>query len=163
MFGLAILTVSTSGSQGQREDTSGKAISEALEPRGYRVVRYEIVADDAEIVAERLSQWADAADVDLIVTTGGTGLGRRDVTSVLVEGGGTLLGSLFDRGLVDKVVAFVAPVIVGGLAAPSPVAGAGVERLAQARRLDRTSIVQLGPDVAVVGYCEAKSDVHRNS
>jgi diaminohydroxyphosphoribosylaminopyrimidine deaminase/5-amino-6-(5-phosphoribosylamino)uracil reductase len=90
-------------------------------------------------------------------------LGRRDVTSVLVEGGGTLLGSLFDRGLVDKVVAFVAPIIVGGLAAPSPVAGAGVERLAQARRLDRISIVQLGPDVAVVGYCEAKSDVHRNS
>ena len=80
MFGLAILTVSTSGSQGQREDTSGQAIREALEPRGYRVVRYEIVTDDKEMIAGRLSQWADAADVDLIVTTGGTGLGLRDVT-----------------------------------------------------------------------------------
>jgi molybdenum cofactor synthesis domain-containing protein len=80
MFGLAILTVSTSGSQGQREDTSGQAIREALEPRGYRVVRYEIVTDDREMIAGRLSQWADAADVDLIVTTGGTGLGLRDVT-----------------------------------------------------------------------------------
>jgi len=80
MFGLAILTVSTSGSQGQREDTSGQALRDALEPRGYRVVRYEIVTDDREIIAGRLSQWADAPDVDLIVTTGGTGLGLRDVT-----------------------------------------------------------------------------------
>ena len=80
MFGLAILTVSTSGAQGQREDASGQAIREALEPQGYRVVHYEIVSDDQELIAERLSQWADAADVDLIVTTGGTGLGRRDVT-----------------------------------------------------------------------------------
>ena len=80
MFGLAILTVSTSGYQGQREDTSGQAIREALEPQGYRVVHYEIVSDEQETIADRLSQWAAAADVDLIVTTGGTGLGLRDVT-----------------------------------------------------------------------------------
>ena len=80
MFGLAILTVSTSGYQGQREDTSGLAIREALEPQGYRVVHYEIVSDEKEMIAGRLSQWADADDVDLIVTTGGTGLGPRDVT-----------------------------------------------------------------------------------
>ena len=52
-------------------------------------------------------------------------LGRGDTTSVLVEGGGEVLGSLFDAGLVDKVVAFVAPTIIGGAGAPSPVAGAG--------------------------------------
>lgn len=80
MFGLGILTVSTSGAQGKREDTSGQAIREALEPQGYQVVRYEIVSDDKDTVAGRLAQWADASDVDLIVTTGGTGLGRRDVT-----------------------------------------------------------------------------------
>ena len=80
MFGLGILTVSTSGAQGQREDTSGQAIREALEPQGYQVVRYEVVSDDNETVAGRLAQWADAPDGDLIVTTGGTGLGRRDVT-----------------------------------------------------------------------------------
>ena len=80
MFGLAILTVSTSGYHGQREDTSGQAIKDALEPQGYQVVRYEVVSDDQNMIADRLSQWADAADVDLIVTTGGTGLGPRDVT-----------------------------------------------------------------------------------
>ena len=61
-------------------------------------------------------------------------LGERDVTSVLVEGGGALLGSFFDRPLVDKVYAFIAPVIVGGAAAPSPAAGEGIERLADAPR-----------------------------
>ena len=80
MFKLAILTVSTSGSQGQREDTSGQAIKEMLTPQGFEVVRYEIVSDDKELIAGKLSQWADASDVDLIVTTGGTGLGRHDVT-----------------------------------------------------------------------------------
>ena len=79
MFGLGILTVSTSGAQGQREDTSGQAIRELLEQQGYEVVRYEVVSDEKELIANRLSQWADSGDVDLIVTTGGTGLGHRDV------------------------------------------------------------------------------------
>jgi len=80
MFGLGILTVSTSGAQGQREDTSGQAIRELLEQQGFQVVRYEVVSDEKDVIADRLSQWADSADVDLIVTTGGTGLGHRDVT-----------------------------------------------------------------------------------
>ena len=80
MFGLGILTISTSGFQGEREDTSGQAIKEVLEPQGYQVVRYEIVSDDEDVIASRLAEWADASDVDLIVTTGGTGLGPRDVT-----------------------------------------------------------------------------------
>ena len=80
MFGLGILTVSTSGAQGQREDTSGQAIRDALEPQGYQVIHYEIVSDDHDVIAGRLSRWADGPDVDLIVTTGGTGLGLRDVT-----------------------------------------------------------------------------------
>ena len=85
-------------------------------------------------------------------------LGRREITSVLVEGGGALLGSLFDLRLVDKVVAFVAPAIVGGSGAPAPVAGAGVERIAEAVRLSRVETQQLGPDLAIIGYCQyAKS------
>ena len=80
MFGLAILTVSTSGSQGQREDTSGQAIKEVLAEPDYRVVRYEVVKDDAAIISSRLAEWADSGEVDLIVTTGGTGMGRYDVT-----------------------------------------------------------------------------------
>ena len=80
MFRLAVLTVSTTGSQGQREDTSGQAIQEVLAPPDYEVVRYEVVTDDSATIADQLTAWADASDVDLIVTTGGTGLGRRDVT-----------------------------------------------------------------------------------
>lgn len=90
-------------------------------------------------------------------------LGRREATSVLVEGGGTLLGSLFDLGLVDKVVAFIAPAIIGGTSAPSPVAGIGIERIGDALRLHRIGVRRLGSDVAIVGYCQTTSDVHRNS
>ena len=80
MFGLAILTVSTSGHMGLREDTSGQAIRETLEPQDFRVVRYEVVPDDVDLIAGKLSKWAGAPDVNLIITTGGTGLGLRDVT-----------------------------------------------------------------------------------
>jgi molybdenum cofactor synthesis domain-containing protein len=80
MFRLAILTISTSGSQGQREDTSGQAIREALPPPDYEVVHYEIVPDSREVISGRMAEWADSAEVDLIVSTGGTGLGRYDVT-----------------------------------------------------------------------------------
>ena len=80
-------------------------------------------------------------------------LGEREIASVVVEGGGALLGGLFDRGLVDKVCAFVAPVIVGGAAAPSPVAGEGVELIGDALRLREVEVLTLGADIAVVGYC----------
>ena len=80
-------------------------------------------------------------------------LGEREVASVVVEGGGVLLGALFDGGLVDKVCAFIAPVVVGGAAAPSPVAGEGVELIGDALRLRDVEVLRLGADIAVVGYC----------
>ncbi len=80
MFGLAVLTVSTSGYYGQRDDTSGDRIKELLPPPDYELVRYEVVSDDKEMIAQRMAEWADAPDVNLIVSTGGTGLGPRDVT-----------------------------------------------------------------------------------
>ncbi len=79
-------------------------------------------------------------------------LGARDVTSVLVEGGGTLLGSLFDNRLVDKVVVFIAPSIIGGKAARSPIEGTGAGRIADALRLDRVEVRRFGADTAVIGY-----------
>ena len=108
----------------------------ALELAGARVVRAS--SDDG------------AVDLSALLTE----LGRGDTTSVLVEGGGVLLGSLFDAGLVDKVVGFVAPTIIGGAEAPSPVAGAGARRIADAVRLSRVRTLRLGRDVAIVGYCE---------
>ena len=79
-------------------------------------------------------------------------LGRREITRILVEGGGTLLGSLFDQGLVDKVIAFIAPMIIGGKEAKLAVGGKGVDRIAEALRLSRVKVERFGDDVMIVGY-----------
>ena len=80
MFSLAVLTVSTSGFHGQREDTSGDLIREMLAPPEYECRTYELVQDDVDKIAATLVRWADVEGVDLIVTTGGTGLSPTDVT-----------------------------------------------------------------------------------
>ena len=79
-------------------------------------------------------------------------LGERNITSVLVEGGGVLLGSLFDSRLIDKVIAFVAPIIIGGQEAKAAVAGGGVERVMDAIRLDRVRVKKFGEDLMISGY-----------
>jgi len=79
-------------------------------------------------------------------------LGRRQVTSVLVEGGNKLFGSLFDQGLVDKVLAFVSPIIIGGERAKSAVGGDGVNRISEALQLSRVKITEFGSDVLISGY-----------
>ena len=79
-------------------------------------------------------------------------LGQRGITSLLVEGGGVLLGSMFDLGLVDKVVAFVSPVVIGGRGAPTPVAGTGADAMAAALRLTRSRTELIGDDVMITGY-----------
>lgn len=79
-------------------------------------------------------------------------LGRSDVLTLLVEGGGVLHGSFFDAGLVDKVHAVVAPMIIGGRGAPVAVAGQGAARMADALRLRETMVEQLGDDLLVTGY-----------
>ncbi len=79
-------------------------------------------------------------------------LGERQITSILVEAGGILLGSLFDQGLVDKVVAYMAPLIIGGESARPSVAGRGIEKLADCARLNRVRFEQVGEDIMVSGY-----------
>ena len=79
-------------------------------------------------------------------------LGQREIVSLLVEAGGTLQGSLFDAWLVDKVMAFIAPVIIGGIQAASPVEGIGASRMAETWRLTRTNLQAVGPDWLVTGY-----------
>jgi diaminohydroxyphosphoribosylaminopyrimidine deaminase/5-amino-6-(5-phosphoribosylamino)uracil reductase len=78
-------------------------------------------------------------------------LGRRQMTNVLVEGGGRLLGTFFDVGAVDEVHVFIAPKIAGGAAAASPVGGAGVEKIANSLALGDIAIEELGGDVYVHG------------
>jgi len=80
MMNLGILTISTKGWRGERRDDSGMAIRECLSPLDSQVVRYEVVPDEVDIIASKLSEWADDGSVDIILTTGGTGLGPRDVT-----------------------------------------------------------------------------------
>jgi len=80
MFTLGILTISDKGSRGEREDESGRAIEELLAALDARVVKYDIVPDEREVISGRLVEWADKEGIDLIITTGGTGLGPRDVT-----------------------------------------------------------------------------------
>ena len=84
-------------------------------------------------------------------------LGSRDVHNALFEGGGSMLGTLFDEGLVDKVAAFVAPVIVGGRAAPTPVGGEGVSNIENALSLVDVRRTQLGPDILTTGYVPKKA------
>jgi diaminohydroxyphosphoribosylaminopyrimidine deaminase/5-amino-6-(5-phosphoribosylamino)uracil reductase len=81
-------------------------------------------------------------------------LGRRRMTNVLVEGGGELLGALFDAGLVDRVMAFVAPLILGGATATTPVAGHGVANVDEGLRLRQCRSEQVGPDLLLEGWAD---------
>ena len=80
MFTVGVLTVSDKGSRGEREDTSGKVIQEIFSRIDASVVNYDIVPDERKLIAQKLTEWADEDKIDVIVTTGGTGLGPRDVT-----------------------------------------------------------------------------------
>ncbi len=78
-------------------------------------------------------------------------VGDRGHTSLLVEGGGKLLGSLFDQQLIDRVAVFVAPKVIGGAQAPSPVAGRGVESLTDSPQIQDIDIKHLGQDILITG------------
>jgi molybdopterin adenylyltransferase len=80
MIHFGILTISDKGSRGQRLDKSGETIRETVAQLNSSVVKYEIVPDEPGIISSRLKEWADGGEVDVILTTGGTGLGYRDVT-----------------------------------------------------------------------------------
>lgn len=80
MFTVGILTVSDKGSRGERVDESGQAIREIITGIGGKVVRYKIVPDEKDAISGTLIEWADGMAIDLILTTGGTGLAPRDVT-----------------------------------------------------------------------------------
>jgi diaminohydroxyphosphoribosylaminopyrimidine deaminase/5-amino-6-(5-phosphoribosylamino)uracil reductase len=79
-------------------------------------------------------------------------LGSQEIVTVLVEGGSKLLGSFFDHHLVDKVLAFVSPVIMGGDRAKTAVGGNGADSVAEALRLSRVKTESFGDDILVSGY-----------
>ncbi len=75
-----VLTISDKASKGERVDTSGAAIAELLGTIGASIERTDVVPDEAPQISDTLRSWADSGEVDLIITTGGTGLSPRDVT-----------------------------------------------------------------------------------
>lgn len=79
-------------------------------------------------------------------------LTRLQITNILVEGGGTLIGSLFDEGLVDKVLFFISPKIIGGKDSISSVMGRGITRIDKAIKLKEIKLRRIGEDILVEGY-----------
>ncbi|QDT50915.1 Riboflavin biosynthesis protein RibD [Symmachiella dynata] len=120
-----------------------------------------LLATRNEASPERVEQLRSAGvEVVQFASPAGTGvplgelldeLGRRQMTNVLFEGGGTVLGSLFDEQLVDEVHVFVAPKIVGGLSAVTPVGGIGLEQIPALPSLNSPSMTIVGGDVYIHG------------
>ncbi|HZZ28671.1 MAG TPA: bifunctional diaminohydroxyphosphoribosylaminopyrimidine deaminase/5-amino-6-(5-phosphoribosylamino)uracil reductase RibD [Pirellulales bacterium] len=100
---------------------------------------------------------ADAAEKLVSIPALLNELGRRRMTNVLVEGGGKLLGALFDAGAIDEVHVFIAPKLIGGASAPSPIAGTGVEKIAAALHLADIELRHTGEDLYLRGR------IHRDS
>jgi molybdopterin adenylyltransferase len=80
MIRVGILTASTLGARGEREDTSGAAIRELVATIGATVETYRVVTDDRATIERALVEWCDELGLDLVLTTGGTGLSPTDVT-----------------------------------------------------------------------------------
>ena len=80
MISVAIITISDKGSRGEREDLSGPAIKELINPLPAQVQFYQVIPDETESISATLKDCADNLHCDLIITTGGTGVGPRDVT-----------------------------------------------------------------------------------
>jgi molybdopterin adenylyltransferase len=77
---IGIVTISDRSSLGERADASGPALVKAVTDLGWQVVNTTILPDDLAQITSKLVEWADSGDMDVILTTGGTGFGGRDVT-----------------------------------------------------------------------------------
>jgi molybdopterin adenylyltransferase len=80
VFTAGVLTISDKGSEGKREDESGKIAARILEEEGYSLLRRKVVPDNRREIADTLVAWAEKDCLSLIVTSGGTGLSPTDVT-----------------------------------------------------------------------------------
>ncbi|KOA19401.1 molybdopterin adenylyltransferase [Clostridium homopropionicum DSM 5847] len=80
MIKTAIITISDKGSKGEREDGTGSALKKLLEKEEYSIEYYKIIPDEIDIIADELIKLSDSEQVNLIITNGGTGFSKRDVT-----------------------------------------------------------------------------------
>lgn len=112
----------------------GSYFADELESCGIEVVRGEANANGRDLAAVLAE------------------LGRRELQSVLIEGGASVAGDFLDAGLVNKVSFFLAPMIIGGREAPNAIGGAGAEKLVDALELQDVEITARGRDIEVTGY-----------
>ncbi|GAA0178766.1 molybdopterin adenylyltransferase [Clostridium sediminicola] len=80
MIKTAILTISDKGSKGEREDVTGPSVKKTLSPNEYYVDYYKIIPDELNIIVKELQYLCDNSKVDLVLTNGGTGFSKRDIT-----------------------------------------------------------------------------------
>jgi molybdopterin adenylyltransferase len=99
MIRTAVLTISDSCAEGKREDLSGKTIVEMLPADKFEISRRKIVPDNKNSIAEELKLYCDESDIDIVLTTGGTGLGPHDVTPEAT------------RSVCDKIVPGIGEII----------------------------------------------------
>jgi len=76
-------------------------------------------------------------------------LAQKELNSILIEGGGEINSSALEAGIVDRVFAFISPILVGGQQAPSPIGGEGVAKITKAMRLDNMKVILIGDDLMV--------------
>ncbi|MGB2813846.1 MAG: molybdopterin adenylyltransferase [Dehalococcoidales bacterium] len=110
MLTIGILTISDKGARGQRYDESGQTIRDIFSDLGGDIVSYEIVPDEMDVICQKLAEWADNKETDVIITTGGTGLGERDVTPEATI------------AVVDRVVPGLAEAMRAGSLSKTPMA-----------------------------------------
>ena len=79
-------------------------------------------------------------------------LGQMNITSLLIEGGGEVIASAISSGIVDKMLFFIAPSIIGGRCAPTPVEGKGIEKISEAIKVRRMKVRRFGEDILIEGY-----------
>ena len=138
--------------------------SNARTPPGARMLRQPgrtliATAGDANYSRASALQDAGAAVISFPGTDGRVNLsglleylGQQGVVSLLVEGGGVVLGAMLDARLIDKFAIFLGPMLIGGAAARSPIEGAGATTMADVLRLERTTTESIGPDWLITGY-----------
>lgn len=125
--------------------------ADEAEARAYHGLRFtQQVEKMRQCGAEVVFTDAQAGRVNLGAML--TELGKRQIASVIVEGGGEVSGQFLTAGLIDKVTFFIAPKLVGGRAAVPAIAGEGFEYLAQAVELAELTVKQHGRDIEVTGY-----------
>lgn len=91
-FSCGVLTMSDKGSRGERVDESGTMLQQILREEGYQLRAYDMVPDQIEAIVDTLIRWVDQDQIDLILTTGGTGVSPTDVTPEAM------------RGVIDKEI-----------------------------------------------------------